>query len=200
MLTLNNLTLEQGKRILIKNFGLTLGLGSGLIITGPNGSGKSTLLRTIAGFHSPKSGKILWNNEDVKTLGGDFYGDINYLGHKNYFKAELTVEENINYWAQIANTEILIPAAIHHLQIGDLLEKKFGNLSKGQQQKVMLSKLLFCPSTIWLLDEPDNNLDLENKKLLFNLVSNRIKDGGMVIMATHDEMFLPLGARVLLKH
>ena len=56
--------------------------------------------------------------------------------------------------------------------------------------------LLCCPATIWLLDEPSNNLDKEGKILLHGLIKNRTKEDGLVIMATHDEMFFDLGSVV----
>ena len=63
----------------------------------------------------------------------------------------------------------------------------------------MLAKLLCCPTTIWLLDEPTVNLDKEGKELLFNLVSVRVKEGGIVIIATHDEIFSPISGQILLE-
>ncbi|MFT6077054.1 MAG: heme exporter protein A [Rickettsiales bacterium] len=63
----------------------------------------------------------------------------------------------------------------------------------------MLAKLLYQPKTIWLLDEPTTNLDQDARKSLFNLVSVRVKEGGIVIIATHDDIFDPLAGKILLK-
>jgi ABC-type transport system involved in cytochrome c biogenesis ATPase subunit len=60
----------------------------------------------------------------------------------------------------------------------------------------MLAKLLCCPATIWFLDEPSNNLDKAGKEMLHGLIKTRVKEEGLVIMATHDEAFFDLGARL----
>ena len=63
----------------------------------------------------------------------------------------------------------------------------------------MLAKLLCCPKTLWLLDEPTVNLDNQAKELLFNLISTRIKEGGIVIIASHDEIFAPITSSIHLE-
>ncbi len=57
----------------------------------------------------------------------------------------------------------------------------------------MLAKLLCCPATVWILDEPSNNLDKAGKEMLHGLIKARIKEDGLVIMVTHEEMFFDLG-------
>ena len=63
----------------------------------------------------------------------------------------------------------------------------------------MLAKLMACPATIWLLDEPSNNLDKAGKEKLHGLIKTRIKEDGLVIIATHDEMFFDLGPKINLE-
>ena len=199
MLTLNSITVQKNQQLIFQELGFSAGLGSCLILTGQNGSGKTTLLKTIAGLCQPNSGEVLWNGENVQNFYLDFAADINYIGHKNFLKLQLTALQNLSFYAQLSDTEILLPSAIKYFGLEEILAKPTRQLSSGWQKKVMLAKLLCCPTTIWLLDEPTVNLDKQAKELLFNLISVRIKDGGIVIIATHDEMLLPLGGQILLE-
>jgi heme exporter protein A len=81
----------------------------------------------------------------------------------------------------------------------NIADEKVKKLSSGWQNKVRLAKLICCPATIWLLDEPSNNLDKTAKELLHGLIKTRIKEDGLVIMATHDEMFFDLGPQINLE-
>ena len=88
---------------------------------------------------------------------------------------------------------LAVNAALDFFGMSNVADKKVKNLSAGQQKKALLTKLLSCPSTIWFLDEPSINLDKDAKEKLHGLIANRVKEGGLVIMATHDEMFCDLG-------
>ena len=81
----------------------------------------------------------------------------------------------------------------------ELQDSRIKTLSAGWQQRVILTKLLACPATVWLLDEPSNNLDKEGKEQLRELLKNRIKDRGLIIMTSHDEMFFDLGPKLNLE-
>lgn len=186
MLTINSLEAKKNQQIIFKDLGFSIGLGSCLILSGQNGSGKTTLLKTIAGLCAPSSGEILWNGENVKNFYSDFIFDVNYIGHKNFLKSKLTVLENMNFYAKISDSEVLIPSAIRYFGLEEVLDKPVYQLSSGWQKKVLLSKLIYCPKTLWLLDEPTVNLDKEGKGKLMNLIETRVKESGIVIIATHD--------------
>jgi heme exporter protein A len=213
MLTVENLSFEKNYKKIFSNLGFSIGLGSALIITGKNGSGKSSLLKIIAGIakssansfeqrsdNEDKSqlnqGKILWNNNDIEDFRDEFNSDIEYLGHKAALRTNLTVIENLRFYAKLKDSEILIPAALKYFDLEQFENSKIAKLSAGWQKKVFLSKLLCCPATIWLLDEPSNNLDMTSKEQLYSLIDTKIKNSGMVIISTHDEMFFKLGPQI----
>jgi heme exporter protein A len=189
MITLNNITYYKNQQLIFKNLGFSVGLNSGIILSGSNGSGKTTLLKIIAGLCCQTSGDILWNGQNIKKFYSEFSADINYIGHKNFLKPMLTVWQNLSFYAGISDAITLLPAAIKYFSLEEVLSKPTHQLSSGWQKKVILAKLLCCPATIWLLDEPTVNLDKQTKEMLFNLVSIKIKDGGLVIIATHDDIF-----------
>lgn len=196
MLTFDNLTLIKDNKKIFSNLGFSASIASTLIITGKNGAGKSSLLKIIAGISKATSGKILWGAEDIENFRDVFNGDLQFLGHKNFLKTELTVLENLRFYARLADTEAALSSALSFFNLQEIQDEKVKNLSAGWQKKVMLAKLLACPATIWLLDEPSNNLDKAAKEKLHGLIKTRAKEDGLVIMTTHDEMFFDLGPRL----
>ncbi len=193
MLTIHNLSLFKDNKKIFSNLGFSLSTSSALIIKGPNGCGKTSLLKIIAGISVASSGKILWGEEDVENFRDDFNGDTQFLGHKNFLKGDLTVLENLRFFARLSDTEAALNSAISFFDLQNLCDQKVKKLSAGWQRRVILAKLLSCPATLWLLDEPSTNLDKIGKEKLHGLIKTRIKESGVVIIATHDEMFFDLG-------
>lgn len=199
MLTVDNLLLFKDRKKIFGPVGFSVSTSSALIIKGKNGCGKSSLLKILAGISAPTSGKILWGEEDVENFRDDFNGDSQFLGHKNFLKSELTVKENLEFYARLNGTLEALPAALGFFNLTELADKKVKTLSAGWQKRVMLAKLLACPASVWFLDEPSNNLDKQGKEKLHGLIKTRIKEEGLVIMATHDEEFFDLGPQLNLE-
>lgn len=195
MLTVDNLSLFKDDKKIFSQLGFSVSINSALIITGPNGSGKTSLLKIIAQISDATSGKILWGGVDVNEMKSDFTGDLQYIGHKNFLKPELTVLENLQFFAKLADTEMAVESALNFFNLKEIANKKVSQLSAGVQKRVKLAKLIACPATIWLLDEPTTNLDKATKEKLHGLIKTRIKEDGLVIIATHDESFFDLGIK-----
>lgn len=199
MLTLNNLSLFKDDKKIFTNLGLSISLSSALIITGQNGCGKSSLLKIIAQINQPSSGEILWGGVNVKDFLDDFTGDLQYLGHKNFLKPQLTILENLEFFARLAGTEGAVLSAINFFELEEFLDVKIAKLSAGLQKRVQLAKLLACPATIWILDEPSVNLDKKWREKFHDLIAQRIKENALVILASHDEIFFDLGVKLNLE-
>ncbi len=213
MLTIENLSFEKNYKKVFCNLGFSISPGSALIITGKNGSGKSSLLKIIAGISKPNinffkqdlnnedkyqlnQGKILWDNHDIEDFRDEFNSDLEYLGHKIALRSNLTVIENLSFYAKLKDSEILVPAALRYFNLEQFADIEIRKLSAGWQKKVFLAKLLCCPAMIWLLDEPSNNLDNDSKERLYNLIDSKVKNDGLAIITTHDEMFFKLGVKL----
>ncbi len=199
MLTVDNLSLFKDHKKIFGPLGFSVSSSSALIITGKNGCGKSSLLKILAGISKATEGKILWGGEDVENFRDDFNGDSQFLGHKNFLKTELTVKENLEFYARLNATIEALPAALSFFGLMDFADKKAKTLSAGWQKRVMLAKLLACPASVWFLDEPSNNLDAQGREKLHGLIKTRIKEEGLVIITTHDEAFFDLGPRLNLE-
>lgn len=199
MLTIDNLSFYKDNKKIFSELSFSLSISSVLIVTGKNGCGKSSLLKLIAGIYEIQSGRVLWGNENIENFRDDFNGDTQFIGHKNFLKPELTVKENLEFYADLRGTKNAVAPALEFFSLKELQNSPVKNLSAGWQQRVILTKLLACPATVWLLDEPSNNLDKDGKEQLHELIKNRIKDRGLVILTSHDEMFFDLGPKLNLE-
>jgi heme exporter protein A len=199
MLTIDNLSFYKDNKKIFSELSFSLSISSALIVTGKNGCGKSSLLKLIAGIYEIQSGRVLWGNENIENFRDDFNGDMQFIGHKNFLKPELTVKENLEFYADLRGTKNAVAPALEFFSLKELQNSPVKNLSAGWQQRVILTKLLACPATVWLLDEPSNNLDKDGKEQLHELIKNRIKDRGLVILTSHDEMFFDLGPKLNLE-
>lgn len=189
MLTINNISKSLGGRLLFKNLGYTIGDYNVIQIKGSNGSGKSTLLKIISGILSADQGEILYAGEKILGKHYSEYCDIiQYLGHKLALKNDLSVYENIAFWANLKDCGQLIEASIEYFELYDFRDYKIKNLSAGWQKRVALAKVMACHSEMWILDEPYVNLDERGKTLLNELIKVRCREGGVAIIASHENI------------
>ncbi|MEM6339378.1 MAG: heme ABC exporter ATP-binding protein CcmA [Pseudomonadota bacterium] len=186
MLSLQSLSFIAQDQKIFQDISLTLFPSSIIYLKGKNGSGKTSLLRMLAGIQKPTSGDITYGKESIPINKFD-KPFCTYIGHKTGLKQELSVIDNLKYWAQLYNAEELVDAAIIYFQLQEHAYKKCYELSAGNQKKVALAKLITCQSKFWLLDEVDTNLDDANKKLLINLIVSQADSGGIVFISSHHE-------------
>lgn len=168
-LIVENLSCRRGERTVFKGLSFSLNATQALLLHGPNGSGKSSLLKCIAGLLPCAEGTVQ-------------RGDVAYLGHKNALKSDLTVRENLDFWAGNVDLQGLLPER--------LLEIPVRYLSAGQVRRVALARLVADPAPLWLLDEPTVGLDEESLLYLKGLLEKHLQGGGMIIAATHVDMGL----------
>ncbi len=199
MLTVHKLSISYHHKKVFSNVGFSLPLGACLLIKGGNGIGKTSLLKAIAGISNIESGEILWNNHNIEQILPSFQQETKFIGHKNFFKPQLSVLENLLFYSKLTNTEITVPMAMHFFGLTDLSDHKIAKLSAGWQQRCLLALLLTNACGLWLLDEPTKNLDLAGKQQLKGLIQTRIKQNGIVIIATHTNIFDDLGQGLFLQ-
>lgn len=184
MLSCENITCIRGDNVLFRDLGFCLQDGALLLLKGPNGSGKTSLIKILSGLLPPNEGKVLWNGEPA--AGNDnFKRDLMYVGHKSAVKLESTVEENIRFWGKLYGTELLVSAALRFYGLEKFRDTLAGQLSAGWQRRVALVRLIVAPCKLWLLDEPTNFLDEEGVILTASLIETRVKQGGIVVVASH---------------
>ncbi|HET8931092.1 MAG TPA: heme ABC exporter ATP-binding protein CcmA [Acidimicrobiales bacterium] len=170
--------------------GATLDVDAGeiVLLQGPNGAGKSTLLRLCAGLLPLQSG-------EAEVLGRDLAGDarsvrrrVALLGHGVGLYEELTVADNVAFWAAAAKAGTgEIDAAMTRVGLaGRLADVEVARLSAGQRRRAALAVLLTRHAELWLLDEPHAGLDAQGRDLVDHLVATAAEAGVTVVIASHD--------------
>ena len=215
MITVSNLAIQFGKRVLYKDVNLKFTAGNIYGVIGANGAGKSTLLRAISGDLEPNKGSVeLGPGERLSVLEQDHFKfdayrvlDTVLMGHeplwKNmkereelYSKPEMTEEDGVRAadlelkFAEMDGWEAESNAAqmLSNLGIPEALhEKQMSELSNNEKVRVMLAKALFGNPDNLLLDEPTNDLDLDTVQWLEEYLSNVEQT---VLVASHDRHFL----------
>lgn len=182
-----NLRCERRGQVVFEGLGFCLPEGSLLILSGANGSGKTSLLHMLAGLLPPMAGRVTWAGIPI-TDPADFERTALFLGHKNALRPEMTVLENITFWAALSGNEMLVAAALHYFGLGEYMHTPCWQLSQGWQRRVALTRLMSVQAPLWLLDEPASNLDQEGQTLLAELIRGRVKNGGTVVMSAHGSV------------
>lgn len=188
MITIDQLSFKRNYNRILSNIGITLFPGACLNIIGNNGSGKSSLLKILAGIYPIKPNTIYHNGKDILQDLLEYKKQINYIGHKHGLKPELSVLDNLMFWASLSGWELALEAAMHTLGLTNLVDSAVYQLSAGWQKKVSLARLLLSPASIWLLDEPFSNLDIEGTDILKNMIIARLNHNGIVIITSHQKL------------
>ncbi len=197
LLEIRELECVRGDKQLFKGLSFSLGAGSLLHVHGPNGSGKTTLLRAIAGLVLQESGEICWNGEQIGKQKDEFNRELLYLGHHYGLKFELTGYENLKVFANLSGSDISeheVEAALMRFGLAHCVELPVKVLSQGQKRRVALARLLLQSSKLWILDEPFVALDAAAVELLLDVIKAHVAAGGMVILTTHQEVAVEVGA------
>ena len=177
-----NISKAYGEKVLIDNLSFKIPKGAIVGIIGPNGAGKTTLFRMITGQEKPDSGEIV-------------IGDTVDLGYVDQSRDELNANKNI--WEEISDgLDIIelgkkqIPSRAYVGQFnfkGTDQQKKIGQLSGGERNRVHLAKMLRKGANVILLDEPTNDLDVDTLRSLEEGIMNY---PGCVLVTSHDRWFL----------
>jgi putative ABC transport system ATP-binding protein len=189
-----------------KSFGSTMALdgvslelagGEVLAILGPSGSGKSTLLLCLAGILLPDTGEIRYRGrslasvtDTVRTrLRRDEFGFVFQFGQ---LVPELTAVDNVSLPLRLAGSRrrdaiVRADEVLAMLGVDDVREKRAGEMSGGQAQRVAVARALVTEPRVIFADEPTGSLDSTNGELVMELlVSAARQQGTSVVLVTHE--------------
>jgi heme ABC exporter ATP-binding subunit CcmA len=179
--------------------GLDLDVDAGevVLLSGPNGAGKTTLLRAVAGLVPVVQGEAVVCGHDLRVDRRAVRPHVGLLGHASGLYPDLTVRENVTFWARAAGRDVDPEGAMRRSGVDVRLEGvTVDRLSAGQRRRTALAALLVREPAVWLLDEPHAGLDAEGRDLLDGLVTEAAAAGATVLLASHElERATPLATR-----
>lgn len=177
MLKVSNLSVARGGVSLLQDVTFEVQAGQALVLRGPNGIGKTSLLRCISGLQTPTSGEISAPES------------VAYAAHADGLKGQLSVLENLKFWADIYGGP-RPDVALNSYSLGNLAYQPAANLSAGQQRRLGLARMLVTGCRLWVLDEPTVSLDVQNVALFRKVLKAHLQGGGAAVLATHIDFEL----------
>jgi heme ABC exporter ATP-binding subunit CcmA len=162
--------------------------GEIVLLQGPNGAGKTSLLRVCAGLLPIERGTGTVLGIDVAVGREDIRSRVGFLGHANGLYLDLTVQQNIQFWAAtVGATKTEISSAMSRMKIdGRLADVKASQLSAGQRRRTALASLIVRRAEIWLLDEPHAGLDAAGRDEIDGILRDAVLAGATVVLASHE--------------
>lgn len=196
MLRVEGLTYSRGTRRLFHDLTVTLAAGTLLVVLGENGSGKTSLLRMLVGLLAVEEGRILWHGVSLHEVREQYRSQLIYLGHLNGIKEDMTPLENLEFLACLGGAQSSsrdARAALHAAGLDRCADFPTRVLSQGQKRRVSLARLWMSQCPLWVLDEPFAALDDCAGQLLARRLETHLRQEGIVVLATHQEVPLAAG-------
>ena len=163
-----------------------------LRVRGSNGAGKTSLLRMLCGLLLPTDGQVLWHGKHLAAQREKLGRDLIYLGHAAALKDELSPLENLADACALGGRTPAVTELITALQAAGLKGHErtpARRLSQGQRRRSALARLALSQNApLWILDEPFNALDAVANAWLTSLVEKHLKNAGIVVLTSHQDM------------
>ena len=192
-----NLVKSFGQTQALRGASLTVRRGEIVAVMGPSGSGKSTLMHCLAGILVPERGDVWFGGQRLDTLSDERRSELrrNRFGFVFQFGQlvpELTAEENVALPLLLSGTRRAPAMAAARkwfptLGLDELKDRRSGELSGGQAQRVALARGMVAGPQVLFADEPTGSLDSASGKLVMDLLTGAAREQGTtVILVTHD--------------
>lgn len=197
MITLQNLTIGFGQRVLLDNVSTCFQTGQLTSLIGCNGSGKSTLLKAIGGLNNKYSGEILIAGENIKNIPPRKLAEtIAFVNTQRPRMANLKCKDVValgrspytNWHGKLSDKDReIINSAVGLVGMEGYMNREFNSLSDGESQKIMIARAIAQDTKVILLDEPTSFLDLPTRYELVSLLKRlTAEQGKTIIYSTHE--------------
>ena len=187
ILTINSVSKHYGNFTALNDVSINIPEGSIFGLLGPNGAGKTTLIRIINQITQPDSGKVFFNNSELKP---SHIKNIGYLPEERGLYPKMKIGEQAIYLAQLKGLDRSIAKSelnkwFEKFEISDWWDKKVTELSKGMAQKVQFIVTVLHKPKLLIFDEPFSGFDPINANLIKDEILELRKQGATVIFSTH---------------
>jgi ABC-2 type transport system ATP-binding protein len=187
IIEIKSLRKSYGEINAVNNVSLSVNTGEMFGLVGPDGAGKTTMIRILCGLINQESGKVKILDKDLAQSRKEIQKNIGYLSQKFSLYGDLSVDENIEFFAEIHNVKDYFKRRDELLDFSRL--KPFRNrtaekLSGGMKQKLALVCSLIHEPKILFLDEPTTGVDPVSRRDFWKILSKLLKDGITIFMST----------------
>ncbi len=189
---IENLEKKYGNFQAVKNLNFTIKPGSIVGLLGPNGCGKTTTIGMILGLIKPTNGKVLIKGKNVENESNriEILEKMNFISPYVELPKKLTVKENLIIYGkmyEVINLTQKINTLIKDLNLDEFKNRKTGELSSGQKNRVSLAKSLINSPEILLLDEPTASLDPDTGDYIRTYIEDYAsKNKTTILLASHN--------------
>jgi ABC-2 type transport system ATP-binding protein len=187
ILTIDSVSKHYGNFTALNDISINIPEGSIFGLLGPNGAGKTTLIRIINQITQPDSGKVFFNNSELKP---SHIKNIGYLPEERGLYPKMKIGEQAIYLAQLKGLDRSVAKSelnrwFEKFEISDWWDKKVTELSKGMAQKVQFIVTVLHKPKLLIFDEPFSGFDPINANLIKDEILELRKQGATVIFSTH---------------
>lgn len=186
---IDTLSKSFGFKKVLDGINLQFEKGDFVTLFGPNGAGKTTLIRILSTILKSDEGNISISDYNIKKNVSDIRKIIGLLSHENFLYQNLTVTENLKFFAKlynVKNSDESISYKLNKIGIYSKRNELIRNLSSGMKQRVSIVRSLVHDPEIILLDEPFVGLDIEGSEYLLELFGEFKKENKTALVTTHD--------------
>jgi heme exporter protein A len=189
MLSVCSLSKRFAARPVLREVSLAVPAQQAVCLCGINGAGKTTLLRVVAGLLRPDSGEVTIDGYDIRKAPEAAKRRLGMISHAGMAYPELTVSENLLFAARLYGVSHAAERIEHLLAVTELASfrhDRAGILSRGLLQRLAIARALVHEPRILLADEPFTGLDAGATERLLTIFELFVRDGGAILMTTHD--------------
>jgi heme exporter protein A len=192
LLETRELCCVRDDRVLFEGLNLALGEGQILLVEGKNGSGKTSLLRILTGLALPESGEVLWQGKPIGEVGPEYYEQVNYVGHHDGIKRDLTCLENLRLVQAMGKpVDIDLDEALEKVNLFRFGDNFVATLSAGQKRRLAMARMVVTEAQVWIMDEPFTSLDKASMAMFQTMFEEHLDKGGVIVMTSHHDIEMP---------
>ncbi len=169
----------------IKGISFSIKEGEIFGFLGPSGAGKSTTQKILIKLLDHISGEIMFNGQNIKDYGSDFYEDIGVSFEMPIHFSKMTAMENIDFFLQLYKRNNDVESLMKRVGLWEHKDKMVGEYSKGMKIRLNVVRALLNSPKMLFLDEPTNGLDPTNAMILKDMIREFKQQGGTVFLTSH---------------